>query len=71
MSEETHQLIQHRTPRCLYCGNTGIVVANRRGVMRWEAGELIQKALPELSAEHREQMISGFHPECFDKAFDA
>lgn len=35
----------------------------------WMAGTLIQNAMPQLSTEEREFMISGSHSECFDKAF--
>lgn len=39
------------------------------GYMRWQAGELIQIAMPHLSANHRELLISETCPKCWDKMF--
>lgn len=55
------------TPRCMFCGQQGEVRAPARGVQRWQDGELIQRALPELTAEQREQLINGTHPKCWDE----
>jgi len=41
-----------------------------RDFIRWEEeGELIQNALPYLSADERELLISGICGGCFDKMF--
>lgn len=37
--------------------------------LRWQNGELIQRAIPALSAAERELLISGTCGECFDKLF--
>lgn len=55
-----------RTPRCMMCGKDGDVVAPLAEVRRWEQGELIQHAMPSLTADQREQLINGTHPECWD-----
>ena len=39
------------------------------GLEAWESGVLIQDALPELSASEREQLMTGIHAECWDRAF--
>ena len=35
----------------------------------WQAGELIQNAMPNLDADSREQLISGTCPKCWDEMF--
>ena len=54
------------TPSCFHCGLTGQVNVMRRDLERWQGGELIQRAFPEMTPDVREQMISGTHPECWD-----
>lgn len=39
------------------------------GFQRWQSGELIQNAMPELDADKREQLISGTCPKCWDELF--
>lgn len=36
---------------------------------RWQAGELIQVAMPDLDADEREMLISGICPDCWDDMF--
>ena len=36
---------------------------------RWEAGELIQNVMPDLTAEQREFLISGVTPPEWDRMF--
>ena len=38
-------------------------------VTAWENGELIQNAMPYLSADEREVLISGTCGPCFDRMF--
>lgn len=55
---------------CPFCGATHFVNnVDPVGYLSWEMGELIQKALPNLSPTEREQMISGLCPECQKKIF--
>ena len=43
---------------------------NLNGLRAWKNGLLIQEALPELSANDREFLISGISPVKFDSIFD-
>ncbi len=37
---------------------------------RWSVqGDFIQKAFPDMSAGHRELLMTGTHPKCWDDAF--
>jgi hypothetical protein len=58
------------TVRCPLCEKPAVVSnVPAEGFHDWQAGRLIQNALPGLSAGERETLISGAHEECFDKAF--
>ena len=50
--------------QCPFCGKYHSVEVSTRGYALWRAGELIQIAMPELSATKREQLISGICPSC-------
>lgn len=54
---------------CTICGKGRIVKVSKIGYDRWLRGELIQNALPELSVDDRELLMSGICGECFDKLF--
>ena len=54
---------------CPFCGKEHFVVVDEEEFMAWESGELIQKAMPTLSATEREQLISHICPKCQEKIF--
>lgn len=55
--------------RCPFCGEVHSVKCSESGYYNWASGELIQKALPKLSATEREQLISNICPTCQKKIF--
>jgi len=55
---------------CAECERTFPVTADIDGFQRWIDGELIQRALPELSVEDRELLISQTCGECFTDMFE-
>jgi hypothetical protein len=61
--------ITFTTPECQVCHQTGFVIAPEEGVKLWQEGAFIQDALPGLTANEREQMVSGLHPRCWDTLF--
>lgn len=52
------------------CNRTIDVEVTQAQVDRWRGGELIQKAMPELSPGIRELFISGTCPDCWDDLFN-
>jgi hypothetical protein len=54
---------------CPHCMQVTSVTVDREGYDRWKAGELIQRALPNLSADEREMLMTGICPNCWDKIF--
>ena len=61
------------TRACYHCGEHGELTMPReeglRGIEAYNAGEYAQDAFPFLSAEEREQIISGTHPKCWAEMF--
>ncbi len=54
---------------CRVCKNQVEMQVHAEDVAAWENGELIQNAMPYLSADEREVLISGTCGPCFDKMF--
>lgn len=54
---------------CPFCGTPHSVVVPSKGYHAWQDGELIQRAMPQLSPTEREQLISGMCPKCQKKIF--
>ena len=54
---------------CRVCKNQVEMQVHIEDVTAWENGELIQNAMPYLSADEREVLISGTCGPCFEKNF--
>ena len=54
---------------CAKCGKLHEFEVPDKGYRRWIMGESIQRALPMLTPDQREIMISGICGKCFDKMF--
>ena len=54
---------------CPWCGEEHKVKVPFEGYLAWQSGESIHVAMPQLSADEREMLISGVCPECWKKAF--
>lgn len=57
------------TKNCVCCKSPVIIPVDPTGYARWQGGDLIQDALPELSAASREMLISSICEPCFDRMF--
>ena len=55
--------------RCDHCEKVHTFGYSAQGFALWKNGELIQNALPELSAEERELLISRTCGDCWDEMF--
>ena len=62
-------MIGVKTPRCIVCGANGELVVDKDAYFAWQNGLLLQKAMPGLSGEDREQLISGVHRECWEDLY--
>jgi hypothetical protein len=63
----TTKLIETR--RCFHCGEHGYLELPIEGIAKYEGGAFVQDAFPDLDRALREQIISGTHPECWNKMF--
>jgi hypothetical protein len=56
---------------CMHCRQTHErdIDINSAQLYDWMSGTLIQVAMPHLSDDDREFVVSGTHPECWDKIF--
>lgn len=54
---------------CPNCKQKQTIVVSRDGYNRWKAGEFIQEALPKLTADQREALMTGICPKCWDEMF--
>lgn len=57
--------------RCPVCQRASSVTVDVLGYLAWTRGKLIQQALPTLSREDRETLISGFCAKCQEEFFKA
>lgn len=57
--------------RCVLCGKVSMVEVPEAGYDKWQSGAMIQDAMPELSSDDRELLISGTDPECWNKLYGA
>jgi hypothetical protein len=60
------------TPPCPLCGMqswVGILEFEVPGYLSWAGGALLQRAFPTWSADRRELLKTGFHPDCWSVVF--
>jgi hypothetical protein len=60
------ETIEVTCPPCFLCQKRGTVRVIESQFRAWQAGELIQRAMPEMTADNREMLITGTHPDCWD-----
>ena len=54
---------------CPWCLKEATLEVPFEGYQAWQRGDLVQNALPDLSADEREMLISGVCPACWDEQF--
>lgn len=52
---------------CPFCGQKQHTKVDLSGFLAWRSGVLIQDALPELSADDRELLLTGICQDCWPK----
>lgn len=56
--------------KCPFCGQVTIINIPTEKYIKWQEGELIQNAMPNLTVFSRETLISGVCWDCQDKIFE-
>lgn len=54
---------------CPFCGHTTYIQCDKDAYDRWQNGVSIQDAMPDMTPEDREMLISGICPSCWDDMF--
>jgi hypothetical protein len=57
------------SPPCQVCEKTSDFTLDAEKVRQWREGAFIQDVFPELTANQREQIVSGTHPKCWEILF--
>jgi len=60
-----NDFIAVKTKPCCVCDKYEVWSLDRNAVTRWQEGENIQSAFPDMSAGDREILISGTHAACW------
>ena len=55
--------------QCIKCNDIHLIIADSEDVKQWVNGALIQDAMPYLSPDEREILISGICGMCFERMF--
>ena len=61
--------IEKVTTQCPRCYAERVLSVPLSGLRKWEKGALIQDALPGLSADDREALMTGICPPCWSVMF--
>lgn len=63
-------LISVDTSTCPVCGDTGSMEVDSDRYDRWKSGGVaLQDAFPDLAPPQREQLKTGYHPQCWKDMF--
>lgn len=54
------------TNKCIFCAHLYSVTINTADLKKWQSGQLIQNAMPDVPAHDREFLISKICPNCQD-----
>jgi hypothetical protein len=61
--------LKTRTAKCSGCNQSFYLAVTDEQIRNWRGGTLIQNAMPNLSDDERELLISGTCGTCFDRMF--
>ena len=64
-AERIGEMVVIDNPICMHCGHGSQTRVDWLKYQMWQGGGLIDRVFPEMSAGHREMMISGTHPYCW------
>jgi hypothetical protein len=62
--------VEFETKPCPLCGNTSKIMVDRVALQSFQAGAFAQEVWPNWAGDQRELMITGTHPDCWDKIFE-
>ena len=62
-------MVTYTTRPCMWCGQRSSIAVDEDKYDAWVNGTLVQDAFPDWTPELRELLITGTHPDCWDKMF--
>ena len=65
--QESDQIVWFSTKPCPFCEATDVLLLRLDELTAWMSGTQVQDAFPRLSANKREQILTGAHPDCWDR----
>ena len=54
------------SPNCMLCSERSTIEVDRKAYTAWQNGAMAQDAFPTWTADQRELLMTGTHPECWD-----
>ena len=61
--------VRYTAQACRFCGVSSEVWLDADQLRQWQSGVLIQDAMPDISSDERELLISGTHAHCWIRMF--
>lgn len=62
-------MVVYETPTCFHCGKSGFLELTEAEVAALEVMPFVQNALPNRTADEREQVMTGTHASCWAEMF--
>ena len=59
--------IVYITDPCIFCHETHAINLSPEGYAKWQKGEYVSVAFPELTPEEQEMLVSGTCGKCWDQ----
>lgn len=69
MTSKMAAQVRYLTPQCNWCGKRTELILPVDSVNELRLGRLVQQVFPKWPADSRELLITGTHPECWDRMF--
>lgn len=60
-------LVDVETPACFVCERKTVLSVDAAAYDKWKSGAMIQDAFAHESADLREMLMTGTHPDCWDE----
>lgn len=61
--------LAYATRPCMGCGESSVLALDAELYARWQGGEYVQDVWPDWTPGQRELLITGTHPECWERMF--
>lgn len=63
------ELVDFYCKPCMVCGKKAVIQVSLADLVRYQQGSFVQDVWPNWKPEERELIITGTHPECWNRIF--